>query len=56
MTSAVIPWGDRLHLFGRDILLQATDLNIGLLYFFWSCFSGCLRNYDLVGPRTINFR
>jgi len=33
MTSAVIPWGDRLHLFGRDILLQATDLNIGLLYF-----------------------
>ena len=34
MTSAVIPWGDRLHLFGRDILLQATDLNIGVLYFF----------------------
>ena len=34
MTSAVIPWGDKLHLFGRDILLQATDLNIGLLYFF----------------------
>lgn len=33
MTSAVIPWGDRLHLFGRDILLQATDINIGLLYF-----------------------
>ena len=33
MTSAVIPWGDRFHLFGRDILLQATDLNIGLLYF-----------------------
>jgi NADH-quinone oxidoreductase subunit H len=31
--------GDRLHLFGRDILLQATDLNIGLLYFFWG-FSG----------------
>nr|WP_315243182.1 NADH-quinone oxidoreductase subunit NuoH [uncultured Flavobacterium sp.] len=34
MTSAVIPWGDRLHLFGRDILLQATDINIALLYFF----------------------
>jgi len=34
MTSAVIPWGDKLHLFGKDILLQATDLNIGLLYFF----------------------
>ncbi|MBK0369345.1 NADH-quinone oxidoreductase subunit NuoH [Flavobacterium agrisoli] len=34
MTSAVIPWGDRLHLFGREIYLQATDINIGLLYFF----------------------
>jgi NADH-quinone oxidoreductase subunit H len=34
MTSAVIPWGDKLHLFGRDILLQATDINIGLLYIF----------------------
>jgi NADH-quinone oxidoreductase subunit H len=34
MTSAVIPWGDRLHLFGRDILLQATDVNIALLYIF----------------------
>ena len=34
MTSAVIPWGDRFHLFGRDILLQATDINIGILYIF----------------------
>ncbi|MGL5113453.1 MAG: NADH-quinone oxidoreductase subunit NuoH [Flavobacterium sp.] len=34
MTSAVIPWGDKVHLFGRDIYLQATDINIGLLYFF----------------------
>jgi NADH-quinone oxidoreductase subunit H len=34
MTSAVIPWGDRLHLFGRDILLQATDINVGVLYIF----------------------
>jgi NADH-quinone oxidoreductase subunit H len=34
MTSAVIPWGDRLHLFGRDILLQAADIDIALLYFF----------------------
>lgn len=32
MTSAVIPWGDRLHLFGRDILLQATDIDVALLY------------------------
>ncbi|HRA72694.1 MAG TPA: NADH-quinone oxidoreductase subunit H, partial [Flavobacterium sp.] len=34
MTSAVIPWGDRFHLFGRDILLQATDINVGILYIF----------------------
>lgn len=34
ITSAVIPWGDRLHIFGRDVLLQATDINIALLYFF----------------------
>ena len=34
MTSAVIPWGDKLHLFGRDILLQATDVDVSLLYIF----------------------
>lgn len=34
MTSAVIPWGDKLHLFGRDILLQATDTDSALLYIF----------------------
>lgn len=34
MTSAVIPWGDRLHLFGRDIILQATDIDVALLYIF----------------------
>ncbi len=34
MTSAVIPWGDRLHLFGQDILLQATDIDVALLYIF----------------------
>jgi NADH-quinone oxidoreductase subunit H len=34
MTSAVIPWGDRFHLFGRDILLQATDIDIAVLYVF----------------------
>jgi NADH-quinone oxidoreductase subunit H len=33
MTSAVIPWGDRFHLFGRDILLQATDIDVAVLYF-----------------------
>ncbi|RAR72752.1 NADH-quinone oxidoreductase subunit NuoH [Flavobacterium aciduliphilum] len=34
MTSAVIPWGDKLHLFGRDIILQATDIDVSLLYIF----------------------
>ena len=33
MTSAVIPWGDRFHLFGKDILLQATDIDVAVLYF-----------------------
>jgi len=34
MTSAVIPWGDHFHLFGRDIILQATDIDVALLYVF----------------------
>lgn len=34
MTSAVIPWGDKLHLFGRDIVLQATDIDVSILYVF----------------------
>lgn len=34
MTSAVIPWGDKFHLFGRDILLQATDIDVAILYVF----------------------
>ena len=34
MTSAVIPWGSSLNIFGRDVVLQATDINIGILYVF----------------------
>lgn len=34
MTGAVIPWGDKLQLFGRDISLQITDINIGILFVF----------------------
>ncbi len=34
MTGAVIPWGNKLHLFGRDMSLQITDVNIGILYVF----------------------
>jgi NADH-quinone oxidoreductase subunit H len=34
MTSAVIPWGSTLELFGREISLQIADINIGILYIF----------------------
>ncbi|NMH28702.1 NADH-quinone oxidoreductase subunit NuoH [Flavobacterium silvaticum] len=34
MTSAVIPWGDKLIIGGRTVILQATDINIGVLYVF----------------------
>jgi len=34
MTSAVIPWGDKIHFFDRDISLQIADVNIGILYIF----------------------
>lgn len=32
MTSAVIPWGTQLTLFGHPVDLQVADLNIGILY------------------------
>src|SRR3954454_5528158 len=34
MTCAVIPWGDKIELFGRTISLQIADVNIGILYVF----------------------
>ena len=34
MTSAIIPWGDKVELFGREISLQITDVNVGVLYVF----------------------
>ncbi|MBC7451405.1 MAG: NADH-quinone oxidoreductase subunit NuoH [Cytophagales bacterium] len=34
MTGAVIPWGDYLEIDGRQIPLQVTDINIGVLYIF----------------------
>lgn len=34
MTSAVVPWGDTVHLFNRDISLQIADVNVGILYVF----------------------
>jgi NADH-quinone oxidoreductase subunit H len=32
MTSAVIPWGTNLTLFGMNLELQVADVNIGILY------------------------
>jgi NADH-quinone oxidoreductase subunit H len=34
MTSVVIPWGDTLSIAGREVSLQVSDLNIGVLYIF----------------------
>jgi NADH-quinone oxidoreductase subunit H len=34
MTSAVVPWGNTVHLFDRDISLQIADVNVGILYVF----------------------
>lgn len=34
MTSAVIPWGDKLEIFGKTVILQATDIDVSLLYVF----------------------
>lgn len=34
MTSAVIPWGDKLIIGGREVILQATDIDVAILYVF----------------------
>ncbi|GAC1383388.1 MAG: NADH-quinone oxidoreductase subunit NuoH [Ginsengibacter sp.] len=34
MVGAVIPWGNKIHIFDRDISLQIADINIGILYIF----------------------
>jgi NADH-quinone oxidoreductase subunit H len=34
MTSAVIPWGDKLVIGGKEIDLQIADINVGVLYVF----------------------
>ncbi|MEI7470773.1 MAG: NADH-quinone oxidoreductase subunit NuoH [Chitinophagaceae bacterium] len=34
MTGAIIPWGDKVQLFGRDIPLQIADIDVGVLYVF----------------------
>ena len=34
MVSAVIPWGDKFHIFNREVSLQIADINVGILYIF----------------------
>ena len=34
MTSAVIPFGDKVHFFDRDIPLQIANVDVGILYVF----------------------
>jgi NADH-quinone oxidoreductase subunit H len=34
ITTAVIPWGQDLTLFGRTVALQVADINVGVLYIF----------------------
>ena len=34
ITSAVIPWGADIAMFGRTIALQVADINVGILYVF----------------------
>ncbi|MBE7172235.1 MAG: NADH-quinone oxidoreductase subunit NuoH [Williamsia sp.] len=34
MTSAIIPWGNKIEVFGRTVDLQIADVNIGILYVF----------------------
>jgi len=33
-TSAVVPWGDKLIIGGREVLLQAADIDVALLFIF----------------------
>lgn len=34
VTSSVIPWGGTLNIFGREVMLQAADINIAVLFVF----------------------
>ena len=34
MAAAVIPWGDTVNIFGREVSLQIADVNVGILYVF----------------------
>ncbi len=34
MVGAVIPWGNKIDFFGREVSMQIADINIGILYVF----------------------
>ncbi len=34
LTSAVLPWGDKLEIAGHTVILQATDIDVAMLYVF----------------------
>src|SRR6187549_3367888 len=34
MVGAVIPWGNKIDFFGREVSLQIADVNVGILYVF----------------------
>jgi NADH-quinone oxidoreductase subunit H len=34
LSIAVVPWGGTVHVFGRDVLLQVADLDVGVLFLF----------------------
>ena len=34
MTSAVIPWGQTMHFYDRAVILQATDIDVAILFIF----------------------
>ncbi len=34
MVGAVVPWGNKIHVFNRDVSLQIADVNISILYVF----------------------
>jgi NADH-quinone oxidoreductase subunit H len=34
MTSAVVPWGPDIEVFGRNVHLQVADINVGVLFVF----------------------
>ena len=45
MTSAVVPWGTDISMFGRTIALQVADVNIGILFIFGIISIDCFKTW-----------